>query len=514
MSVKRINFAHYYSQIMHKMIRKRLFLAFVLLFMVANAFAENRQHLVKPGDTLYSISKKYGVTVEAIQAANPSIEGTNIPSGMVLVIPGEEVEDQKEGKKKAILFNFKKKDKESKKAEKAQPAQPEQKPVEAKPEEKKEEAPVVQARQKQFGAPDNIAVIMPFNLNAQTSNDEKQQMRSVEFYEGFLLAVNEAQQAGQKILVQTYDLGTKSMNEILATKSLLDADFVIAPMDAPDVKQVADFGKANEINVVSPFLFNQEMGRANKNLIQLNTSKTMLYDNLTSDVIKRFEGYDIVFLSDSNYVSKKDPYVKYLKDELKSRNVKYYDFSYLNPERLTSVDSTLNIVNHDILYIPEANSKESMKKMFPCLKCTTFDLASEQPKTGKTAVLGYPEWILYTADFMDYYYDMNVYIFSKFYINPFDENVKTFNNSFRYWYAKEPMALTPRYANLGYDIGKYFLAAVRKHGRNFDNHLADFTKETLQSMMSFKRDDEGYINKGLYLVHFTPASQIEKYEIK
>ena len=206
--------------------------------------------------------------------------------------------------------------------------------------------------------------------------------------------------------------------------------------------------------------------------------------------------------------------VDYLKDELKARNVKFYDFSYLNPERLTSVDSTLNIVNHDILYIPEANSKESMKKMFPCLKCTTFDLGSEQAKTGKTAVLGYPEWVLYTSDFMDYYYDMNVYIFSKFYINPFDENVKSFNNNFRYWFAKEPMSLTPRYANLGYDIGKYFLAAVRKHGRNFEENLASFTKETLQSMMSFKRDGDGFINKGLYLVHFTPASQIEKYEIK
>lgn len=511
MSVKRINFAQYYRQITQKMIRKRMFLAFVLFFFVANVFAENRQHLVKPGDTLYSISKKYGVSVEAIQAANPSIEGTNIPAGMVLVIPGDGDEDKKDGKKKAILFNFKKKDKESKNDK---PVEPVQAPVKVKQEEKTEETPVVQMRQKQFGAPDNIAVIMPFNLNAQTSTDDKQQMRSVEFYEGFLLAVNEAQQSGQNILVQTYDLGTKSMNEILATKSLLDADFIIAPMDAADVKQVADFGKENDINVVSPFFFNQEMGCANKNLIQLNTSKTLLYDDLTTDLINRFKGYDIVFLSDSNYVSKKDPYVKYLKNELKSRNVKYYDFSYLNPERLTSIDSTLNIVNHDILYIPEANSKESMKKMFPCLKCTTFDLASEQAKTGQTAVLGYPEWILYTSDFMDYYYDMNVYIFSKFYINPFDENVKLFNNNFRYWFAKEPMSLTPRYANLGYDIGKYFLSAVRKNGRHFEEHLAGFAKETLQSMMSFKQDGDGYINKGLYLVHFTPASQIEKYEIK
>ena len=95
------------------MIRKRLFSVLFLLMMISSLVAENREHLVKPGDTLYSLAKKYGVTVEAIQAANPSIEGTNIPAGMTLIIPGEESVNEKEGKKKAIVFNFgKKKDKD------------------------------------------------------------------------------------------------------------------------------------------------------------------------------------------------------------------------------------------------------------------------------------------------------------------------------------------------------------------------------------------------------------------
>ena len=46
---------------------------------------------------------------------------------------------------------------------------------------KKEETPMV--RRKIKGAADNVVVIMPFNLDAQTSTEDKQQMRSVEFYE-------------------------------------------------------------------------------------------------------------------------------------------------------------------------------------------------------------------------------------------------------------------------------------------------------------------------------------------
>ena len=118
MSCKRINFVPIlYMKIRKVMIRKRIFFVlFLMLFATVQLFADNRSHLVKPGDTLYSLAKKYGVTVEAIQAANPSIEGTNIPAGMVLVIP-DEVKDNGKKKEKAILFNFKKKDKTEKKEE-------------------------------------------------------------------------------------------------------------------------------------------------------------------------------------------------------------------------------------------------------------------------------------------------------------------------------------------------------------------------------------------------------------
>ncbi|MHB1318530.1 MAG: LysM peptidoglycan-binding domain-containing protein [Anaerolineae bacterium] len=45
-----------------------------------------RRHVVRPGDTLYSLARQYGTTVAAIQQAN-RLSGTGIPSGAVLIIP-------------------------------------------------------------------------------------------------------------------------------------------------------------------------------------------------------------------------------------------------------------------------------------------------------------------------------------------------------------------------------------------------------------------------------------------
>ncbi|MFO7698580.1 MAG: LysM peptidoglycan-binding domain-containing protein [Anaerolineae bacterium] len=48
-----------------------------------------RSHTVRAGETLYSLARHYGISVEAIQKVN-GLSGTAIRTGMVLVIPGTE----------------------------------------------------------------------------------------------------------------------------------------------------------------------------------------------------------------------------------------------------------------------------------------------------------------------------------------------------------------------------------------------------------------------------------------
>jgi len=46
-----------------------------------------REHAVAPGETLWSISRRYDVAVDEIRAANPSVEPTRMQVGTVLVVP-------------------------------------------------------------------------------------------------------------------------------------------------------------------------------------------------------------------------------------------------------------------------------------------------------------------------------------------------------------------------------------------------------------------------------------------
>jgi LysM repeat protein len=52
-----------------------------------NTSAGGTTYTVKAGDTMWAISKKLGVTLAALKAANPTVDPTKMRIGSVLIIP-------------------------------------------------------------------------------------------------------------------------------------------------------------------------------------------------------------------------------------------------------------------------------------------------------------------------------------------------------------------------------------------------------------------------------------------
>ena len=466
--------------------------------------AEVRHHVVQPGQTLYSISKAYGVTIEALKAANPNLEETSVPTGAKLIIPEATMEPV------------------------SMPTVPE-----AQVHGSTTPAAAATSRSEWESNDDahwtdgvlTMAVIMPFNLDAESTADNKTQMRSVEFYEGVLMAVDKMQQKGRRVNVQAYDLSTESLYTILSNPQLQQADFVIAPMEENDVRQVATWSETSGTPVVSPFGFNNGMMGTFAHLYQVNTPKSMLYDAISDEILDRFKDYTVVFVSDSVGNRKADPYPALLKERLSKNHRSYHELSYLSPARLMACDSILGLKDENVLFVPVTPQAEAMRRMFSGLQHVKIlrDARHEEalaktplhvPEMPKMAILGYPEWVLNTSDFINYYYDLNVYMFTKVYANPFDPELKDFYTAFRQWYGKEPMSLVPKYALLGYDVADTFLQALSHHGRHIEERISDELHDGLQTSFCFDHTNKGAYNRSCYLVHFTPESTIEKIVVK
>ena len=51
-------------------------------------------YTVKPGDTLFDIAQKNGVTISALVAANQLSDPYKLPVGLALVIPGQSIRER------------------------------------------------------------------------------------------------------------------------------------------------------------------------------------------------------------------------------------------------------------------------------------------------------------------------------------------------------------------------------------------------------------------------------------
>lgn len=523
-------------------------------------FAEQRTHVVKAGETLYRLHIMYNVSVEAIQKANPNIVvGTNVPTGAVLVIPSAEVEPVNEAPSKvetvvAKAFEAAETTEVLKATEGLRPIESTE-PTGSFDISKPRRAASFLKRFTETvfskGEAVTVAFILPFNLASKSVAEDKQQMRAVEFYQGALVAINKAQNSGMKVRLLTYDTGTRPLYSILADSALLEADLIVPPFETPDIREVANFAEEHGINVLNPFKLVPDLVDNCSHLFQLNTYISELYPQLTADLKERFSDYAFVFLSDSLLLDQEDPYATYLKNDLKESGITYFEYAYGSPESILSVDSVLNLLHSNIFFVPTANDKESLRRFFPSLQNKIYleahpevaaaALAAMDPERAekerqeraermrqereqakldsnyvegprKMAILGYPDWQLY---FMENFYDMNVWMFCKFYVDPFDTEVSDMYNQFRFWYAREMLDLYPKYGMLGYDVTNYGLQMLRNYGHDFGEEADGKYVQTLQSAMLFRRSGEGgFVNKGLYLVHFTPDSRIEKFEVQ
>lgn len=479
----------------------------VFLLLAQLAIAQNKHHLVRPGQTLYSISKQYEVTVEDILAANPSIVDVSaVPTGTLLTIPPAGYAQQH-----SQTTAEPKKETPAKKADSGSSSLIDVlhnawNALVGEP-----ETPVVRKSNREK----MVTVILPFYLNTNKQEEKKLQMRSVEFYEGLLLAVNKLQQQGQQVTIKACDLGSQPLSDILADASLASSDLIIAPMETHEVRPVAEYGEKHGIPVLSPFVYSADCCKY-KTLVQLITPKAQLYPQLSEELAHRFADYSFVFLKDSLQSKQQEGLVEPLRALLHERNIPCYDFSFgYNTLPVERVDSLLGLTTDRVIYVPVSAQKTTLQRLFPALKNQLDYQRTEAILTGDRVVLGYPEWQMLAAEMINDMYDLNVYMFSKLYINPFDESVRGFYDDFKNWYHKDLMNIVPKYGLLGYDVADYFFTAMRQNGSDYLSALPQFSHQTLQTMMRFEKIPEGgYVNRGLYLVHFCADSKIEKYEIQ
>lgn len=429
-------------------------------------------HKVKRKETVFSISREYGITEAELIAANPELRGENkIKKGSFLCIPYPSSQTQQSTPPQAVpsnseLFS------ENKKSN--------------------ERINVIKA-----------AVILPF-LPDGASKSESAKM--VEYYEGFLMAVDSLKRTGTSIDLYTYSTGpaTSSLNAILGKNEMKDMDIIFGPLHQQHIKPLADFADKHDIRLVIPFTSKDNTVFRNPSVYQINTPQSYLYSEVYDHFVRQFPNANVIFIEASQGTKDKADFIKGLKEELRNRSI---------PMKSLKEDATVESLkavlrdDRENIFIPTSGSNVTLIKILPQLTL----LVREKPD-NRVHLFGYPEWQTYTKDHLEAFFELDTYFYSSFYTNNLLPAAINFTKSYRKWYGKEMDERYPKFGMLGFDTGYFFLKGLSRYGSGFEKNLNGMDLVPIQTGFKFQRVNNwgGFINRKVFFVHFTKNFELIK----
>ena len=504
-------------------------------------------HTIQAGETLYKLTTIYNVSAKDICEANPGLSAENFRIGQVILIPQKEKEEEKAdaartpAEQNAIQGPVVSRCKDMHKVKRKETifsvsreyGISEQELIAANPELKNGMKkgqflciPYPSATTVQPTHKDDPYAIPPSNSELFRKSKEspkemstikaalvlpfQEDKRMVEYYEGFLMAVDSLKRTGTSLDLYVYDSGKEvaTLNTILAKSEMKTMDVIFGPMHQEHIKPLSDFAEKNNIRLVIPFSKKGEEVFNNPAIYQINTPQSYLYSEVYEHFTRQFPNAHVVFIEPVIADKEKAEFISGLKQELKSKGISMKTVD----ENATKETLKAALSNgKENICIPTSGKDVLLMKMLPQLTLLVRETPEEQ-----IHLFGYPEWQTKTKDHLESFFELDTYFYSSFYTNTLFPAAVQFINNYHKWYSKDLVSEWPNYAMLGFDTGFFFLKGLSRYGSELENKLPKMNLTPIQTGFKFERVNNwgGFINKKVFFIRFTKNFELVKLDFE
>ncbi len=488
-------------------------------------------HVVLERQTLYSISKAYGVTEEALYEANPSLRETGLQKNAILLIPFHEnaapessVEstDQKQAETSSYTEHTVKwyediediarrydvsvkdimelNDLKSKKLNTRQvlkipvktvvPApQPEAAEADDKPDEVETVKPEnnenrVQAQE--IEAPEvsdtdllnlrsrdvvDFSLVLPLRATGNPSE------LNMDFYSGVLLALKDLEAEGLKVRAHVYDL-TAGMPPV---EALVKSDFVLGPVASRDLEAILQ-RVDGRVPVISPL--DQKASSLStfyRNFIQVPTAVDNQYDDLGQWVKEDAEDDDKIILITEKGAGSVTASVA-IRSALARRELTYDILNYAIVEgRGIPAILTGTMTKEGTNRVVVASESEAfigdVVRNLGIMLGKGYDIVMYAPSKVRTF-----DTIEGSA-----YHDASLHISTSYHADYSSDEVDRFIRAYRALFRTEPS----QFAFQGYDTARYFIVRAARYGMAWPERLGHERSSGLHTDFLFDSDGNG-----------------------
>ncbi|MCX7743951.1 MAG: LysM peptidoglycan-binding domain-containing protein [Flavobacteriales bacterium] len=438
-----------------------------------------KEHAVQEGETLYGISRKYGITVEDIITHNPQVK-SGLKAGEVIRIPiaktedkniGHQVQTSKEEPKKPLISEPNKEITQNK-----------QEFVTIK---KSNDCKEFQTEKKSF----RIAFLLPFTSGGKTNTKI-----AAEFFGGARVALDSLKNLGLQLEIFVYDTRSKNdsdqVDNILSKPELKTMDMIIGPLYSANIGPVAEFASLHKIPVVSPFSRSDQLIHHRPYLIKITPDE--------ASVARRTIKFFTTFYPNANYIlvdpgTKKDS-LMHLHYYQAIKNIAGKDTARFHFTRLKS-GGALGAIRKDVKNVI----------IFPCSReITVKDYLTKINKAIEKAdisFVGTDEWLEFNNIEADYYENLNLHIPTVNYANYTDSA----NTSFIIKYQQLMKTDPDMYAFKGYYVTFQMVSMLAKYGEKTCECLHEKIEPPLQPVhyrFQKENDQDGWENQSIQMLIF------------
>lgn len=335
-------------------------------------------------------------------------------------------------------------------------------------------------------------------LLVNTSSAEKK--RNIEFMRGFMLGLETLRKTPYKVNLKVVEVNddTQTLSAVLADEEPAENDIIFATYDKDFPAELIEYGQKNSVNIVNVFDSKDTSYTENDKYIQLLPPSDIFFSRAAEGIAEIMAGRNVLFVEDG--AAEGESISAALKDILQSNGVNYQVLQDLNA--LSEYSFTPST---DYLIVSEQSARVPVMEMID----KVISLKEANPDS-KISVLGRPTWLVFSDANEAKLGKADTYFPSRFYLNESEAATKAFERRYGSYYKAHTLKSLPAYAAMGYDVARYFIDAYATTAG--DLNFASPAKDMLQLDFTTSSVNNwgGLLNKGIYILNYTPDRGVVK----
>ncbi|HIP35246.1 MAG TPA: LysM peptidoglycan-binding domain-containing protein [Crocinitomix sp.] len=340
---------------------------------------------------------------------------------------------------------------------------------------------------------------------------------AADFYHGFILAADSLTQAGLNVEIYVYDTkkDTNQIAKCFSKAEFKNMDLIVGPLFPKTIEYVANYCKIKGINMVIPFKSPTKVLYQNPHVYKATTSNLTLMDGIVDYIVESHAHHHISIYKPSS--SSDLALYEKARERYNSKITSYTDAMTPKIQELTlgqrggrDLMSKLRKDTVNVIIVPSTDL-QYVSNVF--IRLNNYLNLNPYAKNLKIIVFGLEDWNSQKFKDLDLKHRMRLHqhYASYRYVDYQSEKTKKMMLSYRKKYATDPEI----YGIQGFDVGFYFLSALYLKGVTL-NHIENYQQKTIQNNFYFPNssDGNGKENHTVYIVEYKDYELVLKSEIR